>query len=100
MSAGLVAGGLGFFLTFFGGGGGGKGTFCAEGGGKGEARGVSVFSCCCDLVCGLSVPFPVCKGGACACGGGVLLCNEHPVPKTTSRVNDEHKRAALIPWAP
>ncbi len=54
---------------------------------KAKPSGVSVFSCCCDLVCGLSVPFPVCNGGACACGGGEeLLWNRHPVQKTASRV--------------
>jgi hypothetical protein len=39
---------LGFLtlLTFFGGGGGGKGTLCVDGGGNGEASGVSVFSAC------------------------------------------------------
>src|ERR1700691_3668514 len=64
VSAGL--GGVGFTLwrTFLGGGGGGSGTVCADGGGKGEASGVSDFSCCCVVFGEVSVPFPVCSGGA------------------------------------
>jgi hypothetical protein len=72
VSAGLAAGGLGLCFTFFG-VGGGRGTLCADGGGKGEASGVSDFGCCCAVVGLFSVPFPVCNGGACACGGGELL---------------------------
>ena len=34
------------------------------GGGNGEARGVSVFSTCCVVLGGSSVPLPVCNGGA------------------------------------
>ena len=78
MSAGLAAGGLDLCFTFFGGGGGGRGTLCAEGAGKGEASGVSVFGCCCAVVGGFSVPLPVCNGGACACCGGELLWNNTP----------------------
>ena len=100
MSAGLAAGGLDLCFTFFGGGGGGRGTLCAEGAGKGEANGVSVFGCCCAVVGGFSVPLPVCNGGACACCGGELLWNKHPVHKKTSRVAAELTLAALIPWAP
>jgi hypothetical protein len=71
----VVSGGLGALFTlclaFRGGGGGGSGTFCAEGGGNGEAIGE-------DATGGLEVsgegivPLPVCNGGACACAGGVF----------------------------
>src|ERR1700722_2965583 len=71
-SAGLAGGGLTLCFTFLV-VGGGIGTLCADGWGKGEASGLSVFSACCVVGGWLRVPFPVCKGGACACAGGGVL---------------------------
>src|SRR5580658_9740035 len=69
VSVDLDGAGFGFLRTFLG-VGGGKGTLCADGGGSGEASGVSDFSCCWVVSGGGNVPFPVCNGGACACCGG------------------------------
>src|SRR5580658_9383513 len=89
VSAGLV--GVGFTLcrTFLGGGGGGSGTVCADGGGRGEARGVSDFSCCCVVLGEVSVPFPVCSGGAWACWGGDEFLCEHAVQHMVSKLTTE-----------
>jgi hypothetical protein len=97
-----VSAGLGFlgFLTFLGGGGGGKGTLWADGGGNGEASGVSVFSACCVVGGGSSVPLPVFKGGAWACCDVTGVLCEHPVHKMASDTHNERSCAALIPWAP
>jgi hypothetical protein len=100
VSGGFGVGVLTRCLTFFGGGGGGRGTLCADGGGNGEASGEVVFSCCCAVCGGFSVPLPVCKGGACAWGGGVAFLNGQPVQKMDSSATNEHRLAALIPGAP
>ena len=86
VSVDLDGAGLGFLRTFLG-VGGGKGTLCADGGGSGEASGVSDFSCCWVVSGGDRVPFPVCNGGACACCGADADLCEHPVVPRASRSN-------------